>query len=158
MSTGDSTTVVKADVLSRYYDDLDIGDAFETRGRTITETDLVAFAALTGDYYPLHTDAEYAKQTMFGERIAHGMLVLSYAAGLVPMQPGPIIAFYGMDKVRFFAPTKIGDTIRVQIELKEKQDRDENMGLATFHQTILNQRDEAVAKTINKVLLKRRPD
>ena len=63
---------------------------------------------------------------MFGERIAHGMLVLSYAAGLVPMQPGPIVAFYGMDKVRFFAPTKIGDTIRVHVELKEKEERDDN--------------------------------
>lgn len=158
MSEQGIATESERDMLSRYYDDLQIGDAFETRGRTITETDLVAFAALTGDFYPLHTDAEYAKQTMFGERIAHGMLVLSYAAGLVPMQPGPIIAFYGMDKVRFFAPTKIGDTIRVQLELKEKEDRDENMGLATFHQTIKNQRDEAVAKTINKVLLKRHPD
>jgi 3-hydroxybutyryl-CoA dehydratase len=95
---------------------------------------------------------------MFGERIAHGMLVLSYAAGLVPMQPGPIVAFYGMEKVRFFLPTKIGDTIRVQVELKEKEERDESLGLATFHNAILNQRDETVAKSINKVVMKRRPD
>ena len=95
---------------------------------------------------------------MFGERIAHGMLVLSYAAGLVPMQPGPIVAFYGMEKVRFFAPTKIGDTIRVHVELKEKEERDDNIGLATFHQAVLNQRDETVCKSINKVVLKRRAD
>jgi 3-hydroxybutyryl-CoA dehydratase len=86
------------------------------------------------------------------------MLVLSYAAGLVPMQPGPIVAFYGMEKVRFFLPTKIGDTIRVHVELKEKEERDEAMGLATFHQQVLNQNDETVCKSITKVLLKRRAD
>ena len=91
------------DLFARYLDDLDVGDSFTTKGRTITEADLVNFAALTWDTYPLHVDAEWAAKTMFGERIAHGMLVLSYAAGLVPMQPGPIVAFYGMDKVRFFA-------------------------------------------------------
>ena len=110
-----------------------MGDSFTTKGSTITEADIVNFAALTWDTYPLHVDAEWASKTMFGERIAHGMLVLSYAAGLVPMQPGPIVAFYGMEKVRFFAPTKIGDTIRVHVELKEKEERDENLGLATFH-------------------------
>ena len=66
-----------------------MGDSFTTKGRTITEADLVNFAALTWDTYPLHVDAEWASKTIFGERIAHGMLVLSYAAGLVPMQPGP---------------------------------------------------------------------
>lgn len=144
------------DVSSMYFDELEVGMSHETAARTITETDLVNFSALTGDWYPLHTDAEWAKRSIFGERIAHGMLVLSYASGLIPMQPGPIVAFYGMDKVRFFAPTKIGDTIRVQIELAEKEERGDDVGLATFHQTILNQRDEAVAKTISKVLLKRK--
>ena len=90
-------------MLARYLDDLNVGDSFVTKGRTITEADLVDFAALTWDNYPLHVDAEWASKTMFGERIAHGMLVLSYAAGLVPMQPGPIVAFYGMEKVRFFS-------------------------------------------------------
>ena len=85
------------DLFARYGDDLEVGDSFTTKGRTITEADLVNFAALTWDTYPLHVDAEWASKTMFGERIAHGMLVLSYAAGLVPMQPGPIVAFYGMD-------------------------------------------------------------
>ena len=114
------------DLFARYLDDLEVGDSFTTKGRTVTEADIVNFAALTWDTYPLHVDAEWASKTMFGERIAHGMLVLSYAAGLVPMQPGPIVAFYGMEKVRFFAPTKIGDTIRVHVELKEKEERDDN--------------------------------
>src|SRR3989442_12123761 len=117
------------EMMARYFDGLGGGDSFTTKDRTITEADLVNFAALTWDTYPLYVDAEWASNTMFGERIAHGMLVLSYAAGLVPMQPGPIVAFYGMDKVRFFLPTKIGDTIRVHVELKEKEERDETMGL-----------------------------
>ena len=86
-------TTQSPEMLARYFDDLEVGDSFTTKGRTITEADLVNFAALTWDTYPLHVDAEWASKTMFGERIAHGMLVLSYAAGLVPMQPGPIVAF-----------------------------------------------------------------
>lgn len=152
------TPMTTPDMMARYFDDLEVGDSFITKGRTITEADLVNFAALTWDTYPLHVDADWAANTMFGERIAHGMLVLSYAAGLVPMQPGPIVAFYGMEKVRFFAPTKIGDTIRVNVELTDKEERDENVGLATFHNTIINQREETVAKSINKVILKRRAE
>jgi 3-hydroxybutyryl-CoA dehydratase len=152
------TPMTTPDMMARYFDDLEVGDSFITKGRTITEADLVNFAALTWDTYPLHVDADWAANTIFGERIAHGMLVLSYAAGLVPMQPGPIVAFYGMEKVRFFAPTKIGDTIRVNVELTDKEERDENLGLATFHNTIINQREETVAKSINKVILKRRAE
>ena len=140
------------------FDSLAIGERFTTRGRTIAEADIVWFAAMTGDRHPQHTDAGWAARSPFGERVAHGMLVLSYAAGLVPMQPGPIVAFYGMEKVRFFLQTKIGDTIHVHVELTEKEERDENIGLATFHNTVLNQRDETVAKSINKVVLKRRAD
>jgi len=138
--------------------ELNEGARIAGRSRTITEGDLVQFSALTGDWHPQHADAEWAASSRFGERIAHGMLVLSYAAGLVPMQPGPIVAFYGMEKVRFFAPTKIGDTIRVHVELKEKEERDDNIGLATFHQAVLNQHDETVCKYIAKVVLKRKPD
>src|SRR5919201_5985400 len=151
-------TTQTTQMMGRYFDDLEVGDSFTTKGRTITEADLVNFAALTWDTYPLHVDAEWASKTMFGERIAHGMLVLSYAAGLVPMQPGPIVAFYGMEKVRFFAPTKIGDTIRVEVELTDKEERDENLGIATFSHALLNQRGETVAKFITKVVLNRRAE
>ena len=156
--TEGTATRTTPDLFARYADDLAVGDSFTTKGRTITEADLVNFAALTWDTYPLHVDAEWASKTIFGERIAHGMLVLSYAAGLVPMEPGPIVAFYGMDKVRFFAPTKIGDTLHVHAELKEKENRDDDHCLATFHNSVINQRDETVAKSINKVVLKRRAD
>jgi acyl dehydratase len=100
-----------------YFEDFKVGDRFVTRARTITEADIVNFAAFSVDWYPLHVDVEYARQTIFGERIAHGMLVLSAASGLTPLYDWAIIAFYGMDKLRFMSPTKIGDTIHVEIEI-----------------------------------------
>jgi len=128
----------------KHFDDFQIGDKIVTRGRTITEADLVMFSAFSGDWHPLHTDIEYARQGPFGERVAHGFLVLSAASGLLPLSEMAIIAFYGMDKVRFIAPVRLGDTIHVEFETVEKQDRGERGGVVTFEQTIKNQRGEDV--------------
>jgi len=98
----------------KYFEDFNVGDRIVTRGRTITEADIVMFSALSGDWHPLHTDVEYAKQGPFKERIAHGFLVLSVASGLLPLSEIAIIAFYGMDKVRFIAPVRLLDTIHVE--------------------------------------------
>lgn len=141
----------------KYYDDFKVGQRILTRGRTITEADIVMFAAFSGDWYPLHVDAEYAKKSPFGERIAHGFLVLSVASGLMPLEEMAIMAFYGIDKVRFLSPTKIGDTLRVELEVVEKHDRDARSGLISFKQSIKNQRDEDVAFSIMKVLLFKSP-
>jgi acyl dehydratase len=135
-----------------YFEDFKVGDKFVTRGRTITEADIVNFAAFSGDWYPLHVDSEYAANTIFGERIAHGMLVLSAASGLTPLNEWAIVAFYGMDKLRFMLPTKIGDTIHVEIEVKELEKKDFG-GVIDFTQTILNQRDEPVARADVKILI-----
>jgi 3-hydroxybutyryl-CoA dehydratase len=137
----------------RYYDDFQVGDIEVTRARTITETDIVNFAAFSGDWYPLHTDIEYAKKSPFGERIAHGMLVLSVATGLMPLYEMAIIAFYGMDKVRFTAPTKIGDTIHVELEVIEKQDKGELGGVVSLKESVKNQRGENVAISTMKVFI-----
>lgn len=137
----------------RYYDDFQVGDIEVTRARTITETDIVNFAAFSGDWYPLHTDIEYAKKSPFGERIAHGMLVLSVATGLMPLYEMAIIAFYGMDKVRFTAPTKIGDTIHVELEVIEKQDKGELGGVVSLNESVKNQRGEDVAISTIKVFI-----
>ena len=104
----------------KFFEDFELSEKRVSRARTITETDIVLFAAFTGDWYPLHTDAEYAKKTPFGERIGHGFLSLSVASGLLPLSEISIIAFYGMDKVRFFGPVKIGDTIHVEEEVMEE--------------------------------------
>ncbi|MGE5265127.1 MAG: MaoC/PaaZ C-terminal domain-containing protein, partial [Acidobacteriota bacterium] len=96
-----------------YFEELSEGTEVVSQGRTIAEADLVNFAGLTGDTNPMHTDAEFAKSTPFGERIAHGMLGLSYAVGLAWMlgfMDGTVIAFTGLEW-KFKGPVKIGDTI-----------------------------------------------
>ncbi len=141
----------------KYFEDFEVGETIVTRGRTITETDIVAFAALTGDWYPLHSDAEYAKKGPFGERIAHGLLILSVANGLLPLYDMAIVAFYGMDKVRFTAPTKIGDTIHVELEVTDKQDKGDLGGVIALRQSVKNQKGEAVALSTLKALIAARP-
>ena len=117
---------------------------FVTPGRTITEADLVNFAALTGDWHPQHADAEWASDSEFGERVAHGMLVLSYAVGLAPIDPARVLALRGLDRVAFKRPVRIGDTIRVEGRHEETKAVGEGIELATFRWRILNQRDEVV--------------
>ena len=142
-------------MFNKYFDEMSVGDKVTSRGRTITEADVLNFAMLSADWFPLHTDVEYAKGSMFGERIAHGLLVLSAASGLVPPQAPYTIAFYGMDRVRFINPTRIGDTIHVEAEVIEKEERNEQSGIVTYRQTVKNQRGDDVAVGIMKVLMAR---
>lgn len=113
------------------------------------------FAGVSGDFYPLHTDREYARQTRFGERIAHGMLTMSAATGLWVMEPGCVLAFYGIDALRFVRPVKIGDTIYVESEVRQLTERGETAGLVTVHQRIVNQREETVVDVVVHVLVER---
>jgi 3-hydroxybutyryl-CoA dehydratase len=139
--------------MMRYYDDFEMEDRIVSRARTVTESDIVMFAAFSGDWHPLHTDEEYSKKALFGERIAHGFLVLSIASGLMGLAEMAILAFYGMDRVRFLAPTKIGDTLHIEMVVAEKTDRNNKDGLVTFKTTIKNQKDEAVAVMDMKLLM-----
>ena len=140
----------------KFFEDFVIGEKITTRARTITEADIVNFAAFSGDWYPLHVDVEFAKQTPFGERIAHGLLVLSATSGLMPLMDMAIQAFYGMDRVRFTAPTKIGDTLHVEMEVLEKKDKGELGGVVTMQSNVKNQRGEDAAVSIMKVLMKKK--
>lgn len=137
----------------RYFEDFSIGEKVTTRARTITEADIVMFSMFSGDWYPLHVDVEYAKKSPFGERIAHGFLVLTAASGLMPLYEMAIVAFYGIDRVRYLAPTKIGDTIRVEMEVAGKKDKEEIGGVVTFNAMVKNQKDEDVAVMTMKVML-----
>jgi acyl dehydratase len=141
----------------RYFEDFVVGETDITRARTITEADIVMFAAFSGDWYPLHVDVEYAKKSPFGERIAHGYLVLSATSGLMPLCDMAIVAFYGMDKVRFLAPTKIGDTLHVESEVIEKKDKGETGGVVAFKNCIKNQRGEDVVLSITKAMISKKP-
>lgn len=143
--------------LSRDFDALAAGDRFVSRGRTITEADLVSFSTLTGDFHPLHTDAEWAAASEFGGRIAHGMLLLSYCVGLVPLDPDRVLALRGFENVAFKRPVRIGDTIHVEGRLDSKKELDEASGLVVFAWKIVNQRGEAVALVKVRVLWRRAP-
>lgn len=148
--------------LNAYYDDLALGDRFVSRSRTITEADIVTFAGFSGDYHPLHTDEEYAKRGPFGGRIAHGCLTLSVATGLEfslmsTAGESRILAFYGMDRVRFVGPVRIGDTIRLEGEVVALDDKDATRGVVTIHQEIKNQDEETVAVLDKRTLHAKTP-
>lgn len=122
------------------------GDELESRGRTITESDLVSFSALTGDWHPQHADAEWAAAGHFGERVAHGMLVVSYAVGLMPFDPDRVVALRGLDSVSFKRPVAIGDTIRVRSRVDSVRPLDGDHSLVSFAWRVLNQDDRLVAR------------
>jgi len=146
-----------------YFEDCRIGDRVVAPARTITETDVVQFAALTADWHPLHTNTEYAKQTIFGERIAHGLLILAISGGLLfrvganAILPKTTIALGGIDNVRFITPTKIGDTIHLESEVLRLNEVDQERGLIIANHRVLNQRGERVVTFMTKTLAKRRP-
>lgn len=130
-----------------YFEDHTPGHVLTTRGRTITETDLVQFAGLTGDYNPMHTDAEYMKHTPFGQRIAHGMLSLSYAVGQayqLGFMEGRVLAFRGLE-MKFSLPVFIGDTLHVELVVSDKKEAPRmGGGLVTFEVKIINQAGKTV--------------
>jgi len=144
----------------RYFEEFTVGERFVTRGRTITEADIVAFAAFTGDYNPLHVDAEFAKKTQFGERIAHGMLGASYAVGLIAalgLTEGTVIAIVNMTW-DFTAPIKIGDTIHVDQTVKSmRETKKTDRGIIIFEVKLINQRGEVVQKGERVLLVSRKP-
>ncbi len=147
--------------LNNYFDDLGVGDRFVSRARTVTEADITLFSGLSGDYHPLHTDEIYAQNGPFGRRIAQGCLTLSLATGLefslMGSDESRIIAFYGMDRVRFLRPVFIGDTIRLEGEVTMLDERDAESGVVTAHQEILNERGEIVAVLDKRTLHRKRP-
>lgn len=146
-----------------YYEDYKKGEVLISPGRTITESDLVLYSALTGDWWEGHTNVEYAKNTIFGQRIAHGMLTLCVGASLIfrlgdnVFLPRFFIANYGIEKLRYTAPVMIGDTIRCQAEVVEMLEKDDKRGILAYHIDIINQRNEKVITYLAKVLVSRRP-
>lgn len=147
-----------ADRGSYHYEDLYVGMRFRSPGRTITDADLVGFAGLTGDFSELHTSDVYARSSQFGRRVAHGMLGLAYAHGLMWARTGELretaIAFLGISDWRFVAPIFIGDTIFVNYEIAELRDSQSRpeQAIAAFDVQVVNQA-EAIVQRGRKVLL-----
>lgn len=130
------------------YDDLAVGFRFETPRRTVTEADIVAFCGVSGDFNPLHTDAVFAAGTPYGERIAHGALVLSLATGLrqrLGLFDGTLLGFLEIRSWKFLAPVRIGDTIRVANEVVEmRETSNPGRGIVVQRVEVVNQNDEIV--------------
>ncbi len=162
-ATLDTLSVVDtAAQLSIHWEDLPVGTKYSTSSRTITEADVASFAALTGDMNRLHVDAEYAKASVHGQRIAHGMLVASYMAGLTSRSiPNQLMegALFGVleNTVKFPKATYIGDTIRVDIEVVEQRPTSNPArGIVRFVRKAINQRGEVACELGATCLLKRR--
>ena len=143
-----------------YFEEFAVGDGCESVGRTVTETDIVNFAALSGDWNRIHTDAHYSREQMFGERVAHGLLVLSIASGLavrMGFMEGTVQAFMQLDW-QFRRPVMIGDTVRLRATVREKKPmRRMGGGVVTFKMEMLNQKDEICQRGSWEILCKNRP-
>lgn len=144
----------------KYWEDFKLGDKLTTAAVTVTETHIVNFAGLTLDYYPLHTNEEYAKKTQFGGRIAHGPLTFCLAVGLVG-QTGvfadSLVAFLGVERLRLLGPVRAGDTIHVEAEVTNKRETSKpERGLITMTYNIVNQRGESVATVEMNFMMHRR--
>jgi len=136
----------------KHFEDLKIGDSLLTHRRTVGEADIVAFGGISGDFFYMHFDEIAAKESPFGKRIAHGYFVLSAAAGLfVSPAPGPVLANYGLDTLRFVKPVGIGDTIQARLTCKRKIDRNRKdakgvgQGVVAWDVEVTNQLGEVVA-------------
>ncbi len=143
-----------------YFEDFSVGMALETHGRTITESDILGFAGISGDFNPMHTDETYAQGTQFRKRVAHGLLGLSIASGLAYQMgflDGTVIAFTNLEW-KFRAPVFIGDTLRVQVKVtKLREMRQTGGGFVTFDVKIVNQDDIVTQKGEWTILVASKP-
>ena len=138
------------------FDDFQVGMKMKSQGLTVTETHIIQFAGLTGDYNPLHVDDVFARETIFEGRVAHGLLVQALAVGLfAPLVAGTTIALLEVNS-RFLKPVRIGDTIYVESEVVDKRPSEKyNGGVITFKHEVKNQRGETVAIIETKLLVAR---
>lgn len=142
-----------------WFEDFEAGQELATAGRTVTEADIVAFAGLSGDFNPLHVDAEYARGTPFGERIAHGVLGLAMATGLAwqtGFMAASVEAFLSLEW-KFRAPVRIGDTVHAVLRVSGTRPMGDAGGLVMLEVSVLNQRGETVQRGQWTILVKRRP-
>ena len=142
-----------------FFEDLAVGQAFTSPGRTVTEADIVIFAGLSGDYNVLHTDAEHMKASIFGERIAHGLLGLSIEQGLASRgEPAAAHGVLSRLKWKFKGPIKIGDTVHVRSRITAKKDGpDASLGFVTVERELVNQLGEVVQEGETEHAVERRP-
>ena len=144
---------------AQYFEDYIMGALRITSGRTITEADVVIHAGHTGDFFPHHVDAEFARQTQFGRRIAHGTMTFAIGIGLTANHINPVAFTYGYDRLRFPKPVFIGDTLRTRIIIKHKEDDLKRKGFGRVIEAceVLNQRDEVVLYCEHILMVEHKP-
>jgi acyl dehydratase len=131
--------------IKKYFEEFDPGDRRLTKGRTITETDIMIHAGQSGDFFPHHMDEEWCKTQPFKKRIAHGTLIFTVAIGLTADRVNEVSMTYGYERLRFTKPVFIGDTIHVVVTIKDKKDHKKpGFGLVTELVETFNQHDEPV--------------
>ena len=146
-------------LLDKYYDQLSVGDVFAgTRGRTVTESDIALFSAVSGDWNPLHNDAAFAAEGPFGTRIAHGLLLVSMMTGMAPISGQAVVALYGFERVRFIHPVLLGDTITYRSRISRLLPKGDHRGLADLDFEIINQHGSVCVAGTIKILLHKSPD
>ena len=142
-----------------YFDEYETEKRRVSGGRTITETDIVLHAGQTGDFYPHHMDEEWCRTQPFGHRIAHGTLIFSIGVGMTASVINPHAMSYGYDRLRFVHPVFIGDTLHVEVTVKEKRDdpKRPNHGIVVEACQVINQKGETVLVCEHLLLVERRP-
>ena len=141
-----------------FFDDVEIGQEWESLGRTVTETDIVSYAGVSGDFNPIHMDHEFAKTTAYRKPIAHGLLIWAISSGLGMLAP-PMrtLAFVSIRDWQFKLPVYIGDTIRIKTKVLEKEERSRGRrGIVTWLRTITNQAGKVVQEGITLTLVEGR--
>ena len=141
-----------------FWESYEIGSKRVSTGRTITETDIVLHAGQTGDFYPHHMDSEWCKTQVFGQRVAHGTLILAVAVGSLAGEVNEVAFSYGYDKVRFIAPIFIGDTITSHAEIVGKREhakKPDEFGIVDEQVSVLNQRGETVLAFVHVYMIER---
>jgi acyl dehydratase len=140
-------------VMDRPFEEMVEGDRFASRARTITESDVVNFACLSGDWHPAHTDQVWAEENIFGERVAHGMLLVAIAIGLVPNTY--VVALRRLKNVIFKAPVRLGDTVHVEGKVHRLRPFSEEVGMVTALWRLVNQDGETCMKIEFEMLWQR---
>jgi 3-hydroxybutyryl-CoA dehydratase len=142
-------------LFERDFDAVEPGERFTTSGRTVSEADITQFAALTGDMHPQHVDAAWAAGSRFGEQIAHGLMVLSFAAGSMPFDPERVVALRRVSDAVFKQPVLIGDTVHVDGEVVSVRPIDDENGLVECRWRVLNQHGRLVLRASVELVWRR---
>lgn len=142
-------------MITRSFEEIEVGEVTVGRGRTITETDVVNFCSFTGNWLEIHSNTEVAKRTEYGQRLVQGSLTFALIPGLVGWDPRYIVAFYGVDQLRFRRPVFIGDTVHPELVVVEKTVKDERRGVIGLAVEVKNQRQEVVQSSIMRMLVRR---